>query len=144
MAAPADVNPAQAPLGRSPGTSARADAATTETDGGGRVIAWSAVAQAVFGWTAQGMLETSNDCMFTPQDLANHRAANEPQCALVDGRANDERWHPRSSGALFWDKANCRLCGTAPACTAGTSGAWATSRTTGNRPMRGAPKPRPP
>ncbi len=78
------------------------DAATFETDREGRVTAWSAGAQTVFGWSAQEMLGSSADRMFTPQDLANHRAANEMQCALDAGRADDERWHVRKSGALFW------------------------------------------
>ena len=73
-----------------------------ETDREGCVRAWSPGAETVFGWSAQAMLGASADCMFTPQDLASHRASNEMQCALETGRADDQRWHLRKGGALFW------------------------------------------
>ena len=80
------------------------DAVTIETDCQGQVTAWSEGAQHVFGWSAQERLGASADCLFTQQDLANHRASNEMQCALETGRADDERWHPRKSGAPFWGR----------------------------------------
>ena len=106
-AAPPDVDPAQAPQGRPPGTSARADAATIETHREGRVIAWSAIAQAVFGCTAQEMLGMSADCMFTPQDLANHRAAimsddrseQDVELSCCRSRTRARRWPAAAAGA---------------------------------------------
>ena len=77
-------------------------AVTIKTDREGRVTAWSPGAEQVFGWSAHEMLGASADCLFTPQDLAKHRAANEMQCALETGRADDERWHLRKGGARFW------------------------------------------
>ncbi len=93
---------AEATQGRRSTFDSQGDAVTIETDREGRVTAWSRGAENAFGWSAQDMLGTSADCMFTPQDLANHRAANEMQCALETGRADDERWHLRKGGTLFW------------------------------------------
>lgn len=100
--AAAHFDAAQVPPRLASGFGNPVDVVTIETDRAGRVSAWSSGAQTVFGWSAQEILGSSADCMFTPQDLANYRAANEMQCALDAGRADDERWHVRKNGALFW------------------------------------------
>ena len=77
-----------------------------ETDCEGRVTSWSSGAEHAFGWSALDMLGASANCLFTAQDRANHRAANEMQCALETGRADDERWYLRKSGTPFWGRSD--------------------------------------
>ena len=77
-------------------------AITFETDREGRVSTWSPGAEQMFGWSAHDMIGASADCLFTPEDLARHRASNEMKCALETGRADDERWHLTKRGAPFW------------------------------------------
>ena len=84
------------------------DAVSIETDCLGRVTAWSEGAQHVFGWSAAERLGASADCLFTAPDLAHHRATHEMECALDTGLADDERWHPRKHGALFWGRSEMR------------------------------------
>ena len=84
------------------GLDSQVDAVMIETDREGRITAWSQGAGQAFGWSAQDILGASADCLFTPQDLARHRASIEMQCALETGRAEDERWHLRKGGAIFW------------------------------------------
>ncbi len=96
------VAAAEAPWHRHSGSDAQPDAVTIETDREGRVRAWNHGAEQVFGWSAGDMIGASADCLFSAEDLAHHRAANEMQCALETGRAEDQRWHLRKSGAPFW------------------------------------------
>ena len=101
-----DAADAEATQGRHSGFDGWVDAVTIKTNREGRVTAWSAGAQNAFGWSAQDMLGASADRLLTPPDRANHRAANEMQCALETGRAEDERWYLRQSGTPFWGRSD--------------------------------------
>ncbi len=92
--------------GRDTGFDGRIDAVMIETDREGRVTGLSAGAENAFGWSVSDMLGMSADCLFTPPDRANHRAANEMQCALETARADDARWYLRKSGAPFWGRSD--------------------------------------
>ena len=97
---------AQPVHGSDSGLDGRVDAVSIAMDREGRVTGWSPGAQNAFGWSALDMLGMSADCLFTPQDRANHRAANEMQCALETGRADDEHWYLRKSGVPFWGRSD--------------------------------------
>ena len=101
-----EAAPAEALQDRHSGLGGWADAVTIETDREGRVTAWSPGAEHAFGWSVLDMLGASADCLSTPHDCANHRAANEMQCALETGRADDERWYLRKVGAPFWGRSD--------------------------------------
>ncbi|MBW4025638.1 MAG: PAS domain S-box protein [Proteobacteria bacterium] len=72
------------------------------TNQDGWVIEWNAGAERIFGWSATEMRGEHINRIFTPEDRAEGRSALEMRSALADGRANDERWHVRKSGARFW------------------------------------------
>jgi PAS domain S-box-containing protein len=73
---------------------------TLEPDG--TATSWNSGAERLFGYSAEDMLGSSSDVIFTQED----RDAGEPQKeraeARSQGRAADERWHRRRDGTLFW------------------------------------------
>ncbi|WP_434140639.1 PAS domain S-box protein [Pseudomonas luteola] len=78
------------------------DFAIITTDQCGRITHWNSGAEQVFGWTAESILGTSINRLFTVEDQLQQRAECEMQRALEKGRASDERWHQKKDGALFW------------------------------------------
>lgn len=48
------------------------------------------------------MVGQTMECFFTPQDRDNGRIQTEMRCALLEGRAGDERWHLKKDGTRFW------------------------------------------
>jgi PAS domain S-box-containing protein len=78
------------------------DYAILSTDLKGRVTSWSNGAERLLGFCADEMHGRSADVIFTPEDLAQGAPDQERQTALRDGRAEDERWHQRKDGSLFW------------------------------------------
>ena len=78
------------------------DFAIIATDRAGLVTDWNAGAEHVFGWTAAEMRGEPIDRFFTPGDRAADRVGHEMRRALDAGRGNDERWHLRKDGSLFW------------------------------------------
>ncbi len=71
-------------------------------DPGGRVVAWLAASERVFGYTAAEMLRQPLDRMFTPEDLARGLHEHELAVARGHGRAEDDRWQVRKDGSRFW------------------------------------------
>jgi PAS domain S-box-containing protein len=71
-------------------------------DSQGRVTAWLAAAEHVFGWTAAEMLGQPLDRMFTPEDLARGLHTHELAVARGHGRAEDDRWQLRKDGTRIW------------------------------------------
>ncbi|KQT35324.1 diguanylate cyclase [Sphingomonas sp. Leaf412] len=73
-----------------------------------RVVDWTPGAETVFGWPAAQIRGRNVDILFTPQD----RAAGVPEQELVTARetgcANDERWHVRRDGSLFFANGSVR------------------------------------
>ena len=78
------------------------DYAIIATDLEGSVTRWSEGAERIFGWSAREMHGQALERIFTPEDNAVARAAEEMRQALTRGRGNDERWHIRRDGSRFW------------------------------------------
>jgi PAS domain S-box-containing protein len=78
------------------------DYAIMAMDHAGIVTSWNRGAEHVLGWTEAEMLGQSLERIFTPDDRASHRMAQEMHDALATGIGNDERWHLHRSGQRFW------------------------------------------
>jgi PAS domain S-box-containing protein len=74
------------------------DYAIFTTDQGGRIVDWYPGAAAVFGWTAEEIRGSPADVLFTPEDRARGRPAEELTTATAEGMAPDVRWHERKDG----------------------------------------------
>ena len=72
------------------------------TDREGRVTSWNEGARRLMGWRESEVLGRPLDRIYTPEDRAAGRPAEEMHQALATGRGNDERWHLRASGERFW------------------------------------------
>ncbi|MEX0653504.1 MAG: PAS domain-containing sensor histidine kinase [Phycisphaeraceae bacterium] len=67
-----------------------------------RIATWNPGARAVFGYNEDEVIGQSTKIIFTPEDRQTEEPLKEIQTALDTGRANDERWHVRKDGSLFW------------------------------------------
>lgn len=78
------------------------DYAIFAIDQTGRIDFWNSGAERMFGYTADEAVGRDFALLFTPED----RAAGVPQAEMArarqDGRASDERYHLRKSGARFY------------------------------------------
>ena len=72
------------------------------TDPAGVVMSWNTGAERVFGYAEPEILGRSADVLFTPEDRAAGAPDAERQQALEIGRGEDERWHVRGDGSLFY------------------------------------------
>ena len=70
----------------------------------GRVNSWSAAAEYVLGYTEAEAIGQSFSFIFTPEDRQRGVPEAELRAAREQGRAEDERWHPRKGGERFWGK----------------------------------------
>jgi PAS domain S-box-containing protein len=79
------------------------DFAMIFTDVDRKVVRWSIGAEHVLGWTEAEVLgKDERDLIFTPEDQAAGIPQQEPDIALRDGRAEDNRWHMKKDGSRFW------------------------------------------
>lgn len=78
------------------------DYAIIATDPDGKVTRWNRGAETVLGWREAEMLGCDASIIFTPEDRARRASEIERETALTQGFAEDERWHLRKSGDLFW------------------------------------------
>jgi PAS domain S-box-containing protein len=78
------------------------DFAIINTNTKGMVEAWNSGAEKIFGFTAEEMIGKSADVIFTEEDQANHVSEKEMATAREKGCAEDERWHKRKDGSLFY------------------------------------------
>ena len=78
------------------------DFAIIATGQDGAVTDWNSGAERIFGWSAADIHGQSAHRLFTDEDRANGVPEREMGTALAAGRANDERWMQRRSGAHFW------------------------------------------
>ncbi|MFN8390122.1 MAG: chemotaxis protein CheB [Bdellovibrionota bacterium] len=78
------------------------DFAIFTTDRDRRVNYWNRGAETVFGYAESEIIGKSADILFTHQDLAKGDADREVCTAARDGRAENERWHARKDGSLFY------------------------------------------
>lgn len=67
-----------------------------------RVISWSSGAQLMLGYTESEMMGRAGDIVFVPEDRKLKIPEQEIQKAEKEGRVEDERWHLRKDGSLFW------------------------------------------
>lgn len=72
------------------------------TDPAGEIGVWSTGAERMFGYREDEVLGRSADLIFTEADRAAHVPDQERAEAAETGVANDERWHMRRGGSLFW------------------------------------------
>ena len=78
------------------------DFAIVTLDAAGRVTAWNAGAGRLYQWTEAEILGRHLSVVFTGEDRAAGLPAAEMRIALEQGRAEDERWHQRKDGSLFF------------------------------------------
>jgi two-component system CheB/CheR fusion protein len=67
-----------------------------------RISSWNSGAQHIFGYSESEAVGMSSEKLFTPEDRANQVPETEMTKALTEGRANNERWHIRKDGSLFY------------------------------------------
>ena len=72
------------------------------TDIHGKVFLWNRGAARIFGYSAEEMVGTTADRLFTPEDREHDVIEQEMHKALTNGCAGDFRWHMRKSGDTFW------------------------------------------
>ncbi|HEX3767275.1 MAG TPA: PAS domain S-box protein, partial [Puia sp.] len=73
---------------------------TTNTDG--IIKGWSLGAERIFGYSAREIIGQSAEIIFTPGDRKNGAPEKEMRQAREHGHANDERWHIRKDGSIFF------------------------------------------
>ena len=72
----------------------------TDVDGG--IVEWSSGAEKIIGYTEAEALQMNGRVIFTPDDRARRMPEAEMETAARNGQANDERWHLRKDGTLFF------------------------------------------
>ncbi|HMF98645.1 MAG TPA: CheR family methyltransferase [Vicinamibacterales bacterium] len=68
----------------------------------GIVDSWNAGAERMFGYTADEIIGSNVEVLFTPEDRAYGAPAREMEEARRNGRAADERSHVRKNGTRFF------------------------------------------
>lgn len=71
-------------------------------DNEGCVVSWNTGAQRILGYETDEVLGRPFALFFTPEDRRKSLPAQELTTARRTGRADDERWHLRRDGSLFW------------------------------------------
>ena len=70
----------------------------------GRVTSWNTGARNILGWDEAEVAGEYTDFFFNEEDRKAGAPEEEMQKALTVGRAEDERWHVKKDGSLFWAK----------------------------------------
>ena len=78
------------------------DFAIITTDEEGLVTSWNSGGERLIGFREAEIVGRSGDVIFRPDDRAAGMPEAERATARKDGRAEDERWHMRKDGSLFW------------------------------------------
>src|SRR5258708_35273689 len=80
------------------------DSAIFEMDPAGRITLWNAGAEYVTGFTPEEAIGQSGAKIFTGEDRERGVPEREMEAARTGtgGRIQDERWHVRRGGGLFW------------------------------------------
>jgi PAS domain S-box-containing protein len=71
-------------------------------DANGFIEEWNVGAENIFGWRHSEIIGQSVDKLFTPADREKAESKREMERAAKDGKAEDERWHLRRDGTLFY------------------------------------------
>ncbi|HYF15987.1 MAG TPA: chemotaxis protein CheB [Phycisphaerales bacterium] len=67
-----------------------------------RVDSWNTGARAIFGYADDEIIGKSGDVLFTHEDRAKGDPEKEARKAREQGRAENERWHLRKDGSVFY------------------------------------------
>ena len=78
------------------------DYAIISMDLDGLVTSWNEGARNILGWSADDMIGKPATVFFTQEDRERGVPQKEMTAALNRGRGNDERWHLRADGTMFW------------------------------------------
>jgi PAS domain S-box-containing protein len=73
---------------------------TTDLDG--RIDSWNSGAKRLLGYDDSEAIGQDFRILFTQEDNATDQPEAEMRDALLWGSGNDERWHVRKDGGLFW------------------------------------------
>ena len=68
----------------------------------GHVVAWLGAAEKLFGYSKSEALGLKFGDLFTPDDRRLQMDQQEIAVARAMGRSEDERWHVRKDGTVFW------------------------------------------
>jgi PAS domain S-box-containing protein len=68
----------------------------------GRILTWNPGAARIFDFTPEEAIGQPCSIIFTPEDVRDGEHLKELETAKAHGRAMDERWHIRKSGARFF------------------------------------------
>ncbi len=68
----------------------------------GTVATWSTGAKNLFGYSPHEMIGQSSGIIFSFEDQLDGVPLKERRVALREGRADDNRWHVRRDGSMFW------------------------------------------
>jgi PAS domain S-box-containing protein len=72
------------------------------TDLDGVITSWNVAAERIIGYSEADAVGKPFSLIFTPDDIAAGVPGEELRRAREEGRAEDERWHRRKDGSLFW------------------------------------------
>lgn len=78
------------------------DYAIFTLDLNGIIASWNSGAERLLGYVETEAIGCSGRMIFTSEDNEHRRAETEMQTALMQGRAENERWHVRKDGSRFW------------------------------------------
>ncbi|MEG4004612.1 PAS domain S-box protein [Microcoleus sp. Pol11C1] len=78
------------------------DYAIFTLDLNGIIASWNSGAERLLGYTETEAIGCPIGMIFTPEDNEQAQPEYERQTALLQGRAEDERWHVRKDGNRFW------------------------------------------
>jgi PAS domain S-box-containing protein len=78
------------------------DYAFIRTDLEGKIIDWNNGAENIIGWKAQEAIGQSGSLIFTEEDRENKLYQEEIRQAIKDNKAEDNRWHVKKDGSLFF------------------------------------------
>ena len=67
-----------------------------------RITRWNFGAERILGYQEAEILGQPGSIIFTPEDVQKGADKQELEKAEAEGRAEDERWHLRKDGSLFW------------------------------------------
>lgn len=67
-----------------------------------RIVRWSVGAENILGYREAEILGQSGSIIFTPEDIRAGADKEELNTAVTQGQAEDERWHVRKDGTVFW------------------------------------------
>ena len=78
------------------------DYAIFVSDTNGVITTWNNGAERIFGYTSREAIGQPGEILFTPADRAAGEPNKEMKIARENGCAEDERWHMRKDGSVFF------------------------------------------